>query len=113
MYRRGSALANAGPAPLFIGYTVVGFLCFLVMAALGEVRTSDPLEIVGNNQLSDGRMAPSPFIPGLVPDDGDGLRWSEHAGTEGFGPMSVYLHSAPQMRPQLINRYNQASSTKV
>ena len=59
-------------------------------------------------------MAPSPSIPGLVPDNEDGLRWNEHAGTEGFGPMSgVYLHSAPQMRPQLINRYNQASSMKV
>jgi hypothetical protein len=33
----GKALAQAGPAPLFIGYTAVGFLCFLVMAALGEV----------------------------------------------------------------------------
>ena len=33
----GKSLAQAGPAPLFIGYTLVGFLCFLVMAALGEV----------------------------------------------------------------------------
>jgi amino acid transporter len=37
MYHSGKSLAQAGPAPLFIGYTLVGFLCFLVMAALGEV----------------------------------------------------------------------------
>lgn len=33
----GSALANAGPGSLFIAYTFVGFLVFLVMAALGEM----------------------------------------------------------------------------
>jgi amino acid permease len=37
MHLSGKSLAQAGPAPLFIGYTLVGFLCFLVMAALGEV----------------------------------------------------------------------------
>ncbi|KAL3417377.1 amino acid permease [Phlyctema vagabunda] len=39
----GSALLRAGPAPLFIGYTIVGFLCFLVMAALGEMAAWLPL----------------------------------------------------------------------
>jgi len=39
----GKALATAGPAPLFIGYTMVGFLCFLVMAALGEMACWLPL----------------------------------------------------------------------
>jgi len=33
----GKALATAGPGSLFIGYTLVGFLCFIVMAALGEM----------------------------------------------------------------------------
>lgn len=36
-FHSGKSLVQAGPAPLFIGYTLVGFLCFLVMAALGEV----------------------------------------------------------------------------
>ena len=39
-YHSGKALAQAGPAPVFIGYTLVGFLCFLVMAALGEVSSA-------------------------------------------------------------------------
>jgi amino acid permease len=39
----GKSLAQAGPAPLFIGYTLVGFLCFLVMAALGEVNSVSPI----------------------------------------------------------------------
>ncbi|KAE8442790.1 hypothetical protein EG329_002823 [Mollisiaceae sp. DMI_Dod_QoI] len=39
----GKALVQAGPAPLFIGYTLVGFLCFLVMAALGEMAAWLPL----------------------------------------------------------------------
>ncbi|KAE9377735.1 putative dicarboxylic amino acid permease [Stipitochalara longipes BDJ] len=39
----GKSLAQAGPAPLFIGYTLVGFLCFLVMAALGEMAAWLPL----------------------------------------------------------------------
>ncbi|RDL37814.1 putative Dicarboxylic amino acid permease [Venustampulla echinocandica] len=39
----GKSLAQAGPAPLFIGYTLVGFLCFLVMAALGEMACWLPL----------------------------------------------------------------------
>jgi hypothetical protein len=37
----GKALATAGPAPLFIGYTLVGLLCFVVMSALGEVSKSN------------------------------------------------------------------------
>jgi hypothetical protein len=54
----GKSLAQAGPAPLFIGYTLVGFLCFLVMAALGEVcnilrdpKTSIVTESVANNLI--------------------------------------------------------------
>ncbi|TVY87837.1 Dicarboxylic amino acid permease [Lachnellula willkommii] len=39
----GKSLAQAGPAPLFIGYTLVGFLCFLVMAALGEMAAWLPM----------------------------------------------------------------------
>ena len=39
----GKALAQAGPAPCLIGYTLVGFLCFLVMAALGEMAAWLPL----------------------------------------------------------------------
>jgi amino acid transporter len=39
----GSALAQAGPAPVFIGYSVVGLLCFMVMAALGEMAAWLPL----------------------------------------------------------------------
>ncbi|TVY32205.1 Dicarboxylic amino acid permease [Lachnellula occidentalis] len=39
----GKSLAQAGPAPLFIGYLLVGFLCFLVMAALGEMAAWLPM----------------------------------------------------------------------
>ncbi|TEY71385.1 hypothetical protein BOTCAL_0094g00290 [Botryotinia calthae] len=39
----GKALAQAGPAPLLIGYSLVGLLCFLVMAALGEMAAWLPL----------------------------------------------------------------------
>ncbi|RDW77940.1 putative dicarboxylic amino acid permease [Coleophoma crateriformis] len=39
----GKALAQAGPASLLIGYTLVGFECFLVMAALGEMAAWLPL----------------------------------------------------------------------
>jgi amino acid transporter len=41
--RSGTPLRQAGPAPLLIGYTLVGFLCFLVMAALGEMAAWLPL----------------------------------------------------------------------
>ena len=43
MTLRGGALAKAGPASIFIGYSLVGFLCFLVMAALGEMAAWLPL----------------------------------------------------------------------
>lgn len=33
----GKALATAGPGSIFIGYTLVGLLCFTVMSALGEM----------------------------------------------------------------------------
>ncbi|KAH8596529.1 putative dicarboxylic amino acid permease [Bisporella sp. PMI_857] len=39
----GKALAQAGPAPLFIGYTLVGLLCFVVMSALGEMACWLPM----------------------------------------------------------------------
>ncbi|KAA8909763.1 amino acid permease [Sphaerosporella brunnea] len=39
----GSALARAGPAPVLISYTVVGFLVYLVMCALGEMAAWLPL----------------------------------------------------------------------
>ncbi|KAI9730480.1 MAG: hypothetical protein M1818_008175 [Claussenomyces sp. TS43310] len=39
----GSALTRAGPGSLFISYTAVGLLCFLVMAALGEMAAWLPL----------------------------------------------------------------------
>jgi yeast amino acid transporter len=39
----GSALIRAGPGAIFIGYSLVGFLCFLVMAALGEMAAWLPL----------------------------------------------------------------------
>ncbi|KAF7858563.1 hypothetical protein EAF04_009163 [Stromatinia cepivora] len=39
----GKPLAQAGPAPVLIGYSIVGLLCFLVMAALGEMAAWLPL----------------------------------------------------------------------
>lgn len=39
----GAALARAGPASIFISYTAVGFLVYLVMCALGEMATWLPL----------------------------------------------------------------------
>jgi amino acid transporter len=39
----GSALARAGPAPVLISYSVVGFLVYLVMCALGEMAAWLPL----------------------------------------------------------------------
>ncbi|KAH8824838.1 amino acid permease/ SLC12A domain-containing protein [Flagelloscypha sp. PMI_526] len=39
----GSALARAGPAPVFISYSIVGFLVYLVMCALGEMAAWLPL----------------------------------------------------------------------
>lgn len=39
----GQALARAGPGSIFISYTAVGFLVFLVMAALGEMAAYLPM----------------------------------------------------------------------
>jgi amino acid transporter len=39
----GKSLVQAGPAPLLIGYAIVGMLCFLVMAALGEMAAWLPI----------------------------------------------------------------------
>ena len=40
----GSALANSGPASVFIAYSVVGVIVYLVMTALGEMAAWLPLE---------------------------------------------------------------------
>jgi yeast amino acid transporter len=39
----GKALATSGPGSIFIAYTVIGFLVFLVMAALGEMAAYLPM----------------------------------------------------------------------
>ena len=39
----GKALAQAGPASVFISYTVIGFVVFLVMAGLGEMAAWLPI----------------------------------------------------------------------
>ncbi|KAI4599982.1 hypothetical protein KJ359_001083 [Pestalotiopsis sp. 9143b] len=39
----GKALAQAGPGSVFISYTLVGFIVFLVMAALGEMAAWLPM----------------------------------------------------------------------
>lgn len=39
----GSALRNAGPAGIFIAYSLIGFVVFMVLSALGEVATFIPL----------------------------------------------------------------------
>ena len=39
----GSALAKAGPAGVFIDYTLIGCVVFLVMSALGELISFMPL----------------------------------------------------------------------
>ncbi|KAK8036036.1 hypothetical protein PG991_002109 [Apiospora marii] len=39
----GKALAQAGPGSVFISYTIVGFIVFLVMAALGEMAAWLPM----------------------------------------------------------------------
>jgi len=39
----GSALARAGPGSVFIAYTIIGFVVFLVMAALGEMAAWLPM----------------------------------------------------------------------
>lgn len=40
----GSALANAGPGSIFISYSIVGFIVWIVMCCLGEMATWLPLE---------------------------------------------------------------------
>lgn len=39
----GAALARAGPGSVFIAYTIIGFVVFLVMAALGEMAAWLPM----------------------------------------------------------------------
>ncbi|RMZ77933.1 hypothetical protein DV738_g4184, partial [Chaetothyriales sp. CBS 135597] len=39
----GSALARAGPGSIFISYTIVGFIVYLVMCALGEMAAYIPM----------------------------------------------------------------------
>lgn len=39
----GKALAQAGPGGVFIGYSLVGFVVFLVMSALGEMAAWLPM----------------------------------------------------------------------
>lgn len=39
----GKALAQAGPGSIFISYSVVGFVVFMVMAALGEMAAWLPM----------------------------------------------------------------------
>ncbi|KAJ9138168.1 Amino acid permease [Pleurostoma richardsiae] len=39
----GKALAQAGPGSIFLSYTIIGFLVFLVMAALGEMAAWLPM----------------------------------------------------------------------
>lgn len=39
----GKALAQAGPGAIFISYSIVGFVVFLVMAALGEMAAWLPM----------------------------------------------------------------------
>lgn len=41
--RSGVALARAGPGSIFISYSIVGFVVYLVMCALGEMATWLPL----------------------------------------------------------------------
>lgn len=40
----GAALAKAGPASILISYSIVGFIVYMVMCALGEMATWLPLE---------------------------------------------------------------------
>ena len=39
----GKALATSGPGSIFIAYSLIGFLVFLVMAALGEMAAWLPM----------------------------------------------------------------------
>lgn len=40
----GSALAKAGPLSILISYTIVGFIVYMVMCALGEMATYLPIQ---------------------------------------------------------------------
>lgn len=40
----GSALAAGGPGSMLIAFTVVGFLCYNVLAAYGEMSTAFPMD---------------------------------------------------------------------
>ena len=40
----GSALAKAGPASILISYSIVGFIVYMVMCALGEMATYLPIQ---------------------------------------------------------------------
>ncbi|ORY24876.1 amino acid permease [Naematelia encephala] len=40
----GNALANGGPLGLVLGYALIGFVCFCVMTALGEMIAYMPIE---------------------------------------------------------------------
>ena len=40
----GSALARAGPASIFISYTILGFIVWIVLCSLGEMAAWLPLE---------------------------------------------------------------------
>jgi len=39
----GSALVKAGPASIMIAYAFVGFLCWIVMTAIGEMAAYIPM----------------------------------------------------------------------
>lgn len=38
----GTALVNGGPLGIFLGYCFVGFVCYMVMVALGEMASYLP-----------------------------------------------------------------------
>ena len=40
----GSALAKAGPLSILISYSIVGFIVYMVMCALGEMATYLPIQ---------------------------------------------------------------------
>lgn len=42
----GSALRAAGPAAIFISYSVIGFVVYMVLNGLGEVATHIPWQMV-------------------------------------------------------------------
>lgn len=40
----GASLAQAGPGSIFISYTILGFICWIVLCALGEMAAWLPIE---------------------------------------------------------------------